>query len=66
MIFKHLKKMPSVKVVHTWDDPLLAPEHRLWLDKRFGRNMIWFSRGGHLGNMYMKEVKEKIVEAAVK
>lgn len=64
--FKHLKKMPSVKVVHTWDDPLLAPEHRLWLDKRFGRNMIWFSRGGHLGNMYMKEVKEKIVEAAVK
>ena len=64
--FKNLKKIPSVRVIHSWDDPLLAPEHRQWLDKTFGKRMIWFSRGGHLGNMYLKEVGSKIIDAALK
>ena len=62
--FKNLKNNSKVKVIHSWDDPLLAPEHRLWLDKKFGRNMIWLSRGGHLGNMYMEEVRKEILSAA--
>lgn len=64
--FKNLWKIPEVRVIHSWDDPLLAPEHRKWLDKTFGKRMIWFARGGHLGNMHMKEAQEKILEAALK
>jgi pimeloyl-ACP methyl ester carboxylesterase len=57
---------PAVRVIHTWDDPLLSPEHRLWLDRTYGKRVTWFSRGGHLGNMYMEKVKEKIVGTALK
>ena len=55
-----------MRVIHAWDDPLLAPEHRKWLDKTFGKRMIWFSRGGHLGNMYLNEVRQILLDAALK
>ena len=64
--FSNMRKNPDVRVIHTWDDPLLAPEHRRWLNRNFGKKMIWFARGGHLGNMYVDKVKEKIVDTALK
>ena len=64
--FKGVPEHPDVRIIHTWDDPLLSHEERLWLDSSFGKRLTWFSRGGHLGNMHMKEVREKIVEALLK
>ena len=64
--FSGARKNPDVRVIQTWDDPLLAPEHRRWLDRNYGKRMIWFARGGHLGNMYLDKVKEKIVDTALK
>ena len=64
--FKGLGGISNVRVIHAWDDPLLAPEHRKWLDKTFGKRMIWFSRGGHLGNMYLNEVRQILLDAALK
>ena len=64
--FKGLGVISKVRVIHAWDDPLLAPEHRLWLDKTFGKRMTWFSRGGHLGNMYLGEVRRTLLDAALK
>ena len=61
--FKGLGRIPEVRVFHTWDDPLLAPEHRRFLDRTFGSRMVWFSRGGHLGHLYLPEVKKEILEA---
>lgn len=64
--FKGLKNFPRLRVIHAWDDPLLAPEHRRYLDRTFGKRITWFSRGGHLGNMHLSEVHGKIIEAALK
>ncbi|MBR2372641.1 MAG: VacJ family lipoprotein [Lentisphaeria bacterium] len=64
--FRRLKDIPGIKVFHTWDDPLLNDGHRRWLDRTFGKNLVWFSRGGHLGNMYLPEVMAKIMEGACK
>ena len=64
--FRDLKRISGIRVIHAWDDPLLAPEHKHWLDRTFGKKMFWFSRGGHLGNMYMEPVRKKIVEAVLK
>ena len=64
--FKGLRKIPRLRVLHSWDDPLLAPEHRRYLDRTFGKRITWFSRGGHLGNMHLSEVQTKIIEAALK
>ena len=64
--FKDVARDPAVRIIHTWDDPLLNAEHRLWLDRSFGKKLTWFSRGGHLGNMHMREVREKILDAVLK
>ena len=64
--FKGLRQISNLRVIHAWDDPLLAPEHRRFLDKTFRKRMTWFSRGGHLGNMHLSEVHGKIIEAALK
>lgn len=63
--FEGMKNIPQIRVIHNWDDPLLSPDDRRFLDRTFGRRMLWFSRGGHLGNMHMKEVREKILEAVL-
>ena len=64
--FPRAMRNRSVRVLHTWDDPLLSPEERRWLDRSCGKRITWFSRGGHLGNMYLDKVKKKIVETALK
>ena len=64
--FRGLGRIPGVRVFHTWDDPLLAPEHRRFLDRTFGSRLVWFSRGGHLGNLYLPEVNKEILRAVIK
>lgn len=53
-----------VRVLHTWDDPLLSPEDRTFLGLTFGKRLTWFSNGGHLGNLYTAAVQQAIVSAA--
>jgi len=53
-----------VRVLHTWDDPLLSAEDRMFLELTFGKRLLWFSNGGHLGNLYTAAVQQAIVSAA--
>ena len=57
-----LKRNPSIRVIHNYDDFLLSPEDRLWLDRTLGSRITWFDRGAHLGNLYVLTVQNKIVE----
>ena len=54
----------KVRVLHTIDDPLLSAEDRLLLGLTFGKRLLWFSNGGHLGNLYAAAVQQAIVSAA--
>lgn len=49
-------------MIHNYDDFLLSPEDRLWLDRTLGPRITWFDRGAHLGNLYVLTVQNKIVE----
>lgn len=57
-----LRRNPSIRVIHNYDDFLLSPEDRLWLDRTLGSRITWFDRGAHLGNLYVLTVQNKIVE----
>lgn len=57
-----LKRNSAVRVIHNYDDFLLSPEDRLWLDRTLGPRITWFDRGAHLGNLYVLTVQNKIVE----
>lgn len=57
-----LKRNPAIRVIHNYDDFLLSPEDRLWLDRTLGKRITWFDRGAHLGNLYVLTVQNRIVE----
>ena len=48
------------------DPPRTAEEEQLLLDLSLGSGrMLWFSNGGHLGNLYVRSVQRAIVSAAM-
>ena len=49
-----------IRFIHTADDFLLRKEDREFLTRAAGKRIIWFGRGGHLGNLYTAPVKEAI------
>ena len=51
-------------MLHNIDDFLLTDEERKYLDEVLKDRIIWFSNGGHLGNLYYRMVLDKILEAA--
>jgi hypothetical protein len=51
-------------VFHNQDDFLLSEEDWSWLKNIMGRRLTVFSAGGHLGNLYVPEVQNYILEAA--
>lgn len=55
---------PKVRVMHNVDDFLLSEEDRRFLDRTFGKRLIWFDCGGHLGNLYVKSVQQTLLELA--
>lgn len=57
-----LKNAPAVRVIHTADDFLLNAADRAWLSRTFGDRLVWFDRGGHLGNLYTETVRNRIPE----
>lgn len=54
-----------VLVFHNFDDFLLTPGDRKFLSDTLGSRLTWFTRGGHLGNLYVKQVQDMISEAVV-
>ncbi len=58
-----LDKNEKVRVIHNADDPILDEKEISFLDKTFGPRITWFDCGGHLGNLYLREYQEKILEA---
>ncbi|MBQ4328406.1 MAG: VacJ family lipoprotein [Lentisphaeria bacterium] len=59
-----LSKSPKIRVFHNADDFLLSPAERAWLDSLLKERITWFSNGGHLGNLYYKQVLEAVIKAA--
>ena len=57
-----LRRNPDIRVIHNYDDFLLSPEDRDWLDRTLGNRLTWFDRGAHLGNLYVLTVQNRIIE----
>ena len=56
-----LKNNPRVFVIHNLDDPLISEDDAEFLSKTVGGRMIWFDRGAHLGNHYLKEYHKNLL-----
>ncbi len=59
-----LKSDPRIRVLHAWNDPLLSAEDAKFLDRTLGGNIVWCSAGGHLGNLGVYAVQQKIIALA--
>lgn len=55
---------PRLRVIHSWNDPLLTPDDARFLDRTFGRRIVWVSGGGHLGSLCADAVQKKIIALA--
>ena len=64
-ISQTLANDPRITVFHNCDDFLLSDADRKYLDAVLGRKLVWFSRGGHLGNFYIKSVQDMIADQVV-
>jgi len=61
---KALADDPRLRVIHSWNDPLLTGDDARFLDRTFGDRIVWVSGGGHLGNLCAYAVQRKIIELA--
>ncbi len=59
-----LARNPRIRVVHSRDDFLLTDADRHFLDRTLGGRLTWFDRGGHLGNLYVTEVQQSLLDLA--
>lgn len=59
-----LARNPRIRVIHSRDDFLLADADRRFLDRTLGKRLTWFDRGGHLGNLYVTEVQQSLLDLA--
>ena len=57
-----LRNHPGIMVYHNTDDFLLNKADRTFLSDTLNERILWFDRGGHLGNLYRDDVQKKIVE----
>jgi len=64
-LYQPLSREKRVRVLHSYDDPLLSGSDRSFLDLTFGKRLTWFSNGGHLGALYVRSFQQAIVEAAM-
>ena len=55
-----IKAHPGIRIFHNYDDFLLNDEERRFLDQKFSGKLLWFSNGGHLGNLYYLPVQQAI------
>jgi ABC-type transporter lipoprotein component MlaA len=57
----NLRNNPKVRVQFCDDDFVLTPEDISWFHSTFGNRITEYTEGGHLGNLYLPEVQEKLV-----
>ncbi len=57
-----LKVNEKIRVIHNADDPILDAKDIRFLDDTFDSRITWFDCGGHMGNLYLKEYQEKLLE----
>ena len=60
-----LKCCEKITVFHNCDDFLLTDSDRKFLSDTLGKRLVWFSRGGHLGNLYDSRVQKLISDTAL-
>lgn len=60
-IEKTLAVNPAVRLMHNADDFLLRPKDWCFLESLFGRRLVLFDKGGHLGNLYVPTVRRYIL-----
>ena len=60
-----LQNDEKITVFHNIDDFLLTDSDRKFLSEKLGHRLVWFSRGGHLGNLYDSRVQKIIAETAL-
>ena len=57
-----LRHNPKIRVQICEDDFLLTPTDLPWFRSTFGSNLVNYAVGGHLGNLHIPAVQEKLVE----
>jgi len=57
-----LKANNKIRVVHNIDDFIVTDADIDWLKETFGDRLLLFNKGGHLGNLYRKDVLDWIVD----
>ena len=60
-----LKKNDKIRVIHNMDDFLVKESDRKWLEKTLGDRILFFNKGGHLGNLYREEVLDWVTKDIV-
>jgi hypothetical protein len=58
-----LRRNKSVFVFTSNNDFLLSEDDYAWLDSTFNDRLTVFEGGGHMGNLYKKEVQDRIFSA---
>ena len=61
---KKLAADPRLRVIHSWNDPLLTGDDARFLDRTFGKRIVWVSGGGHLGAFAADAVQKRIIALA--
>ena len=56
-----LRNNPKIRVQICEDDFLLTPADLPWFRSTFGTNLVDYPVGGHLGNLHIPAVQEKLV-----
>jgi len=59
-----LKTKPEIRIVHNYDDFLLSADDKNFLDRTLEKRITWFDQGGHLGNLYYKNLQTVMLKAA--
>ena len=58
---EQLRNNPKIRVQICEDDFLLTPADLPWFRSTFGSNLVDYPVGGHLGNLHIPAVQEKLV-----
>ena len=61
---KPLSENKKIRILHNVNDFLLTEDDKVWFSNTFGNRLIYFSHGGHIGNMFFPEVQKFLLEAA--
>ena len=61
---RQLADDPRLRVIHSWNDPLLTEDDARFLDRALGGRLVWVSGGGHLGELCADAVQKKIIALA--